>query len=75
MLLFTLLMLVFLAMFIGLFLMLGVLLFKILYVCCIGLPIALCLGVFGLLFSITIIGIPIGKLFFHLAGFVLAPFR
>ena len=75
MLLFTLIMLVLLVLFIGLFLMLGMLLFKILYVCCIGLPIALCLGVFGLLFCITIIGIPVGKLLFRMAGFVLAPFR
>ena len=75
MLLFTFIMLVFLCLFIGLFLMLGALLFKVLYVCCIGLPVAICLSVFGLLFCITLIGIPIGKLLFGAAGFVLAPFR
>ena len=75
MLLFACIMLVLLCVFIGLFLMLGALLFKVLYVCCIGLPIAVCLSVFGLLFCITVIGIPVGMLLFRTAGFVLAPFR
>lgn len=67
--------LILLAVFIGMFFTLGALAMKILYTFCIGLPIALCLSVFGILFCITIIGIPIGHLLFHIAGFVLAPFR
>ena len=75
MLLFTFMMCVFLFLFIGLFFLLGTLVLKLLYLCCIGIPIAVCLGVLGLVFCITVIGIPVGMLFFRAAGFALAPFR
>ena len=54
---------------------LGLLLFKVLYTFCIGLPLAVCLGTIGMVFCITVIGIPLGMLMFRLAGFVLLPFR
>lgn len=53
----------------------GTLLFKLLYTFCIGLPIAICLSVAGVVFCITIIGIPVGVILFRAAGFVLVPFR
>ena len=53
----------------------GILVVKILYTFCIGLPIAICFCIMGALFCITIIGVPIGLLLFKLAGFVLVPFR
>lgn len=58
----------------GCFFAIGGLLVKLLYVCCIGLPIAICLGVCGLVCCITVIGIPVGTLLFKAAGFVLCPF-
>ncbi len=41
------------------------------YFLCIGLPVAIALGVLGLLLCVTIIGIPLGILLFKLAGGVL----
>lgn len=66
---------IFLGLFIALFLGIGTLLFKILYTFCIGLPIAICLSAVGVVFCITIIGIPVGVLLFKAAGVVLVPFR
>lgn len=57
-----------------LFFTLGSVVLKVLYTFCIGLPAAVCIGAFGILFCMTIIGIPIGLLLFKLAGFVLLPF-
>lgn len=59
----------------GLFMAIGSLVFKLLYTLCIGFPIALCLCVFGILFCITIIGIPVGLALFRAAGFILVPYR
>lgn len=67
--------LLFVALLIGLFCALGTLVLKILYTFCIGLPIALCLVVLGVIFCITIIGIPVGLGLFKAAGFVLVPFH
>lgn len=53
----------------------GILVMKILYTFCIGLPIAICLGVIGVLLCITVIGVPVGLLLFRMAGVVLVPFR
>ena len=39
-----------------------------------GLPMALCNAVFGLLWCITIVGIPFGRQFFKIAKLALAPF-
>lgn len=68
--------------FIGLFALLfaflfagGALLIRVLYTFCIGFPIAICLGVAGMLLCITVIGIPVGLMLFRMAGFVLVPFR
>lgn len=61
------------ALLLGLFFLFGVVMLKILYFCCIGLPVGLCLGVIGVLCCITIIGIPLGVLCFRMAGFVIAP--
>ncbi len=58
----------------GLFFTLGMVVFKILYICCIGIPFAICFCVLGAALCITVIGIPFGKLFFKAAGFVLSPF-
>lgn len=66
--------LMFTTLFFGLLSLFGVIVLKIVYFCCVGLPIAIILGTFGILCCITIIGIPLGKLFFRLAGFVLTPF-
>ncbi len=59
----------------GIFFAVGGVLLKLLYVFCIGLPIAICIGVLGVVCCITVIGIPIGLLLFKAAGFVLVPFR
>ncbi len=64
-----------LAMLMGFFFGLGMLIFKLLYTLCIGLPIAICLVVLGMVFCITVIGIPIGSVLFRVAGFVLVPYR
>jgi len=62
-------------MFFGLFFLFGVIMLKVLYFCCIGLPIGLCFLVIGILCCITIIGIPLGMLCFKIAGFIIAPFH
>ena len=59
--------------FFGLFFLFGVVMLKILYFCCVGLPFGICLGMIGILCCITIIGIPLGMLCFKMAGFVIAP--
>ena len=61
-----------LAMLMGFFFGLGMLIFKLLYTLCIGLPIAICLVVLD---PLTVIGIPIGSMLFRVAGFVLVPYR
>ena len=66
--------LVVLCIMIGLFACIGGLLFKLLYTFLIGLPIAAVLVAFGILFCVTIIGIPIGVALFRAAGVVLFPF-
>lgn len=75
MLLVTLLVLLIFAMVIGLLFAVGELVLRILYICCIGFPIAVCIGLAGVICCITLIGIPVGMLLFRAAGFVLHPFR
>ncbi len=75
MILMTFILLLLLLVMIGMFFAIGGLMLKIIYTFCIGLPIALCLCVTGMVLCITIIGIPVGLLLFRAAGFVLAPFR
>ena len=70
----TLILFVLFALLMALFFMLGMAVFKIIYLCWIGVPFAICFGVLGAVFCLTIIGIPFGKLFFRAAGFVLSPF-
>lgn len=75
MLLATVFVLVIIAVVIGLLFAIGELVLRILYVCCIGLPIAVCISLTGVICCITLIGIPVGLLLFRAAGFVLHPFR
>ena len=48
---------------------------KVLYFLCAGLPGAIILLFFGLVFTVTIIGIPIARALFHLAGVILFPWH
>ena len=73
MLLFTFIMFLLFVLFLGLFLALGTIVLKLLYIFCIGIPFALCFAVLGALLCLTVIGIPLGKLLFRAAGFVLSP--
>ena len=47
---------------------------NILWIICLGLPMAVVNAAFGLLWCVTIIGIPFGKQFFKIAKLALTPF-
>lgn len=47
---------------------------KLVYILAIGVPVGLIFAVAGLVFCVTVIGIPLGMLMFKLARFLLYPF-